>query len=105
MNIHTHQGKQDEEYHEESAEDSFTWDVAKTNCWHGNQREIDTLPIGQCLRVLKVVEWVPGILHLQIPSAYCMRGIIINNLLEWWRYLEEFQSYQDDKMNYSLTPL
>ena len=52
----TYQGTKNKEDHEESAKDSFTIDVTKSYGGHGDQHEVDTLPVGQRLSVGKVKE-------------------------------------------------
>ena len=63
--ISTHQGTHDEECDEEPPERRLTKDVAIANRWHGDQRHVHALPVGQLLGVGEVVEWVARRLHLR----------------------------------------
>lgn len=58
MTLLTDQGAEEEEGHECSAKRRIATDVAIANRWHGNDDEIDALPVSQLLRVLEVLKWI-----------------------------------------------
>ncbi len=61
----THQGTEDEEDHEESAEHSFAVDVSEPDSRHGDEHEVDAFPVSERLVVGEVEKRVPRILHLK----------------------------------------
>lgn len=73
----TDQGAEDEEDHEDTTEVSFTRDVTVADRRHGDQCEVDALPVGETVNILEVVERVARVLHLhQQPRARASCGHI-----------------------------
>ena len=64
MTMENHQCSEDEEDHEEASNCRLTLDVTVSNCWHGNQGEVNTLPVRQVLTVGEVGEWITWVFHL-----------------------------------------
>ena len=65
----TYQRAQDEPDHEEPAKDGLTVQVAEPHGWHGDEHEVDALPVRQRLRVGEVHERVTRILQLRMNIA------------------------------------
>ena len=57
-----------EEDHEDATEDRLARDVAVADRRHGDQREVDALPVRQPVNVLEVVERIARVLHLEQPQ-------------------------------------
>jgi len=73
----TDQGAEDEEDHKDTTEVSFTRDVTVADRRHGDQCEVDALPVGETVNILEVVERVARVLHLhQQPRARASCGHI-----------------------------
>jgi len=64
----TDQRSENEKDHEEATEHCGAVDVTVANCRHRNQREVDTLPVRQPLKVLEVGERIARVFHLHTES-------------------------------------
>ena len=67
----TDQRAEDEEDHEESSERRLAVDVAVADRRHGDQREVDAVPVGQRVGVRKARERIARVLHLRrVPTQH-----------------------------------
>jgi len=60
----TDQGAENEEDHEESSESRLAVDVTVADRRHGNESEVDTVPVGHRVRVWEVGKRIARVLHL-----------------------------------------
>jgi len=66
----TDQGAENEEDHEESSESRLAVDVAVADRRHGDEREVDAVPVCHRVRVAEVGKRITGVLHL--TAAYSL---------------------------------
>jgi len=66
----TDQRAEDEEDHEESSERRLAVDVAVADRRHGDQSEVDAVPVGQRVGVRKARERIARVLHLRRPTQH-----------------------------------
>ena len=77
-----YQSAEDEEDHEESAESRLAVEVSVADGRHGDEREVDALPVRHRVTVAEVVEWVAGILYLiQSPGGIVVSSWFYNKLI------------------------
>jgi len=59
-----YQRSEDEEDHEDASQSRGAVQVAVADRRHGDQREVDALPVGHRVNVGEVLERIAGVLHL-----------------------------------------
>ena len=95
----TDQGAENEEDHEESSESRLAVDVAVADRRHGNEREVDAVPVRHRVRVAEVRKRITGVLHLTATYSFTVTKTEIScediarqscAMVPRWRFLATF---------------